>query len=97
MLAGVQWCSNVAGEDLNNTMKRECLTIKEAVTFDRLEEFILQEQARGIELTSGSDFERALALMTLRRFRVKRASRSQPTASEGSDLEVSGTKAQSAI
>jgi hypothetical protein len=71
------------------TMKPACLTIKHAVTFDRLEEFIHQEQERGAELTNGSDFERALALMTLRRFRLIRASRVKRTTSEGSEVEIS--------
>jgi hypothetical protein len=38
------------------------LTLRAALAADRLEEFVRQEVALGIELSSGSDFERALAL-----------------------------------
>lgn len=43
------------------------LTLREALALDRLEDFIRQEEARGVELTSGSDFERALALLITER------------------------------
>jgi hypothetical protein len=43
------------------------LTLREALASDRLEDFIRQEGARGIELTSGSDLERALALLITER------------------------------
>jgi hypothetical protein len=38
------------------------LTLRAALAANRLEDFITQEQARGVELCRGSDFERALAL-----------------------------------
>jgi hypothetical protein len=38
------------------------LTLRAALAADRLEDFVRQEQARGVELCRGSDFERALAL-----------------------------------
>ena len=43
------------------------LTLREALTFDRLEDFVRQEEARGVELTNGSDLERALALLITQR------------------------------
>lgn len=43
------------------------LTLREALALDRLEDFIRQEEARGVELTSGSDLERALALLVTER------------------------------
>ena len=43
------------------------LTLRAALAADRLEDFVRQEEARGIELGSGSDFERALALFLVQR------------------------------
>ena len=43
------------------------LTLREALAFCRLEQFIRQEEARGAELFNGSDLERALALLTTQR------------------------------
>lgn len=43
------------------------LTLRQALALDRLEDFIRQEETRGVELTSGSDFERALALLITER------------------------------
>jgi hypothetical protein len=37
------------------------LTLREALVSDRLEAFVRQEEARGVELAPGSDLERALA------------------------------------
>jgi hypothetical protein len=39
------------------------LSLREALASDRLEDFVRQAEARGVELTSGSDLERALALL----------------------------------
>ena len=39
------------------------VTLREALASDRLEDFVRQAEARGVELTSGSDLERALALL----------------------------------
>ena len=39
------------------------LTLREALASDRLEDFVRQEEARGVELANGSYFERALALL----------------------------------
>jgi hypothetical protein len=43
------------------------LTLREALALDRLEDSIQQEETRGVELASGSDLERALALLITRR------------------------------
>ena len=43
------------------------LTLREALASDRLEDFVRQEEARGVELANGSDLERALALLITRR------------------------------
>jgi hypothetical protein len=46
---------------LETTMER--LTLREALASDRLEAFVRQEEASGVELVMGSDLERALALL----------------------------------
>jgi hypothetical protein len=38
------------------------LTLREALASNQLEDFVRQEEARGVELANGSDLERALAL-----------------------------------
>jgi hypothetical protein len=43
------------------------LNLNQALAFDRLEEFVRQEEESGAELVKGSDFERALALLITRR------------------------------
>ena len=43
------------------------LTLREALASDRLEDFVRQEEARGVELANGSDLERALALLITQR------------------------------
>lgn len=48
-------------------MRRKHLTLSEALASDRLEDFVRQAEARGVELVSGSDFERALALLITQR------------------------------
>jgi hypothetical protein len=52
-------------------MRSRSLNLNQALAFDKLEEFVRQEQARGAELVTGSDFERALALLITQR-RVRR-------------------------
>jgi hypothetical protein len=42
--------------------------LNQALALNKLEEFVRQEQARGAELAQGSDFERALALLTTQRW-----------------------------
>jgi hypothetical protein len=46
---------------LESTMER--LTLRDALASDRLEDFVRQEEASGVELANGSDLERALALL----------------------------------
>jgi hypothetical protein len=41
--------------------------LREALASDRLDVFVRQEEARGVELTNGSDLERALALLITQR------------------------------
>jgi hypothetical protein len=48
-------------------MRSKNLELNQALAFDKLEEFVRQEEARGAELVQGSDFERALALLTIQR------------------------------
>jgi hypothetical protein len=43
------------------------LSLREALASDRLEDFVRQEEARGVELAHGSNFERALALLITQR------------------------------
>ena len=43
------------------------LTLSEALASDRLDDFVRQEEARGVELANGSDLERALALLITQR------------------------------
>jgi hypothetical protein len=43
------------------------LTLRVALASDRLEDFVRQEEARGVELANGSDLERALALLITQR------------------------------
>jgi hypothetical protein len=43
------------------------LTLRDALASDRLAAFVRQAEARGVELASGSDFERALALLITQR------------------------------
>ena len=41
----------------------ERLTLREALASDRLDAFVRQEEASGVELVMGSDLERVLALV----------------------------------
>jgi hypothetical protein len=43
------------------------LTLRDALASDRLADFVRQAEAHGVELASGSDFERALALLITQR------------------------------
>ena len=43
------------------------LTLREALASDRLADFVRQVEARGVEFTRGSEFERALALLITQR------------------------------
>jgi hypothetical protein len=43
------------------------LTLSAALAADRLEDFVRQQEAHGVELGIGSEFERALALLLVQR------------------------------
>ena len=50
------------------------LTLREALAEDRLDDFVRQEEDRGVELANGSDLERALVLLiTQRRLEARSA------------------------
>jgi hypothetical protein len=51
------------------------LTLREALTEDRLDDFVRQEEDRGAELANGSEFERALALLIAQRKSDTRSAR----------------------
>jgi hypothetical protein len=57
------------GSTRNATMmlRSEQLTLREALASNQLEDFVRQEQARGVELAKGSELERALALLVTQR------------------------------
>ena len=48
-------------------MQEMSLSLRAALAQDRLEEFVRQAQAHGVTLDKGSDFERGLALLMVRR------------------------------
>jgi hypothetical protein len=48
------------------------LSLREAIAAQRLEDFVRQEQSLGMELTCGSELERALALLITKK-RIDRA------------------------
>ena len=54
------------------------LTLREALAEDRLDDFVRQQEDRGVELAKGSDLERALALLVTQR---RLEARSAPLAS----------------
>ncbi|HUU24932.1 MAG TPA: hypothetical protein VMW68_05125 [Methyloceanibacter sp.] len=49
------------------------LSLRAALAQDRLEEFVRQAQARGVTLDRGSEFERGLALLMVRRLKSEDA------------------------
>jgi hypothetical protein len=48
-------------------LQSEQLTLREALASNRLEAFVRQEEARGVEFAMGSELERALALLITQR------------------------------
>ena len=48
-------------------LQSEQLTLREALASNRLEAFVRQEEARGVEFAKGSELERALALLITQR------------------------------
>ena len=61
-------------------MERRRLTLREALASDQLDAFVRQEEAFGVELAKGSDFERALALLITQRL-TRKGHRSKPNPS----------------
>ena len=53
-------------------------TLREALASDRLEAFVRQEESSGVELVTGSDLERALALLVTIRWSRKQNGERQP-------------------
>jgi len=54
-------------------MDENRLSLRAALAQDRLEGFVRQAQARGMTLDRGSDFERGLALLMVRRLKTEDA------------------------
>ena len=50
-------------------------TLREALAEDRLDDFVRQQEDRGVELANGSEFERALALLIAQRMSDTRSTR----------------------
>ena len=67
-------------------MRRNYLTLREALASHRLDAFVLQEEARGVELVNGSELERALALLIT----VQRRSEARSFRRLGSARDESG-------
>jgi hypothetical protein len=54
----------------------EChLSLRRALVENRLEDFVRQAEAFGVELTKGSEFERGLALLMVQRSRRRQERR----------------------
>jgi hypothetical protein len=65
----------VSSHPMNDGLMEQDLTLREALAENRLADFVRQEEDRGVELTNGSEFERALALLiTNRRVAASKAS-----------------------
>lgn len=47
------------------------LSLRTALAQDRLEEFVRAAEARGVEFSKGSEFERGLALLMVQRSRER--------------------------
>ena len=63
------------------------LTLREALVEDRLDDFVRQEEDRGVELANGSDLERALALLiTQRRLEARSACSASPKPTQAPNL-----------
>lgn len=73
-------------------MTNSHLTLRLALAEKRLEDFVAQEEARGVEIGSGSDFERAVALLA-----VQGRWRSRSAAAQRSSRLVAGRRLGVAI
>ena len=60
------WAGNLIRAVANSEMQQD-LTLREALAEDRLDDFVRQEEGRGVELANGSELERALALLITKR------------------------------
>jgi hypothetical protein len=61
-------------------MTNSHLTLRAALAENRLEDFVAQEETHGVEIGSGSDFERAVALLSVRgRWRSRSAVGRRPS------------------
>ena len=61
------WAGNLIRAVADSEMQQD-LTLREAVAEDRLDDFVRQEEDRGVELATGSELERALALLITKRW-----------------------------
>jgi hypothetical protein len=61
------WAGNLIQAVADSEMQQD-LTLREAVAEDRLDDFVRQEEDRGVELATGSELERALALLITKRW-----------------------------
>ena len=60
------WAGNLIRAVADSEMRQD-LTLREALAEDRLDDFVRQEEGRGVELANGSELERALALLITKR------------------------------
>jgi hypothetical protein len=61
------WAGNLIRAVADSEMQQD-LTLREALAEDRLDDFVRQEEDRGVELANGSELERALALLITKRW-----------------------------
>ena len=61
------WAGNLIRAVADSEMQQD-LTLREALAEDRLDDFVRQEEGRGVELANGSELERALALLITKRW-----------------------------
>lgn len=77
------------------------LTLRAALAQNRLEDFVAQEETRGVEIRTGSDFERAVALLSVRglekRFALRRTlqARRRTTSRRHRDCSLSNMRDRS--
>ena len=60
------WAGNLIRAVADSEMQQD-LTLREALAEDRLDDFVRQEEGRGVELANGCELERALALLITKR------------------------------
>ena len=74
-------------------MKHKQLSLQEALASDRLEDFVRQAEACGVELVSGSELERALALLITQHRSAVTGQRDRPRHRQKANLLTSRLKA----